>query len=110
MSENDEVCEEIIETLSDDLGQLPPCNTDLYEDGVCIAMYATYGSNHFNLLIEKVANESGRKVDWHYFGGRARVLTMAEDIDIVSPILDRIVPPALAKKGKELYPHLHKGD
>jgi hypothetical protein len=41
-------------------------------------------SGDVQLLVDQVSKKTNTKIDWHYVGGRAVVLTLLENVDTVS--------------------------
>lgn len=76
-----------------------PCNLDLFKNGVQIALIGECGgSNHFEQLIQTASRRAGVPIDWHFAGGRARVLAYEKD-----------VKEAMAAMTLEVYPVLEGG-
>ena len=47
------------------------CDKDIYENGTEVFFTHTIYADDLETWINKVAEESGQKVDWHYYAGRA---------------------------------------
>ena len=59
---------------------LPPCDPDIYQNGLAVAVIAERKANEIENLVKKIAKETGVKIDWHYVGGKAEVLALG-DVD-----------------------------
>jgi hypothetical protein len=53
------------------------CNSDIYANGELVCVL---DSNPLNAetWVRSVAEESGQRVDWHYYGGRVVVLVLGD--------------------------------
>ncbi len=69
----------------------PPCNPEIFSEGVEVFVTDTIGSNAVESWVKKVADLSGQPVDWHCAGGRARVLALG-DIDKVKLAITALKP------------------
>ena len=58
------------------------CDKDVYENGTTVFITNTLSSKQMENFVQKVSKKSNQKVDWHFVGGRAVVLTTG-DINIV---------------------------
>jgi hypothetical protein len=56
----------------------PPCNPEIYEKGTCVAVITEGTARLIERFVREVAEYSGQPVDWHYMGGRGRVLTTGD--------------------------------
>ena len=73
-----------------------PCNSDLFENGVQIALIGDCGgSNHFEQLIQAASRRAGVPIDWHFAGGRARVLAYEKDAEKAEEAMNMEVHPVL---------------
>ncbi len=54
------------------------CNKEVYENGSSVFLTHTMAAEHVEEWVQAVAKESGQKVDWHYFGGRANILALGD--------------------------------
>ena len=54
------------------------CDKDIYENGTEVFFTHTIYADDLETWINKVAEESGQKVDWHYYAGRAIILAMGD--------------------------------
>ncbi len=62
-------------------GDIPaPCTGDVYEHGVCFAVVSGGRSWNVEQIVRAVAALSGTegRTDWHYVGGRARLVTTGD--------------------------------
>lgn len=68
----------------------PSCDKEVFANGDLVAVLdaCMYRAERF---VQAVAKESGQRVDWHYFGGRARVLYLGDGAK-VSAAIDRCLP------------------
>lgn len=80
------------------MSDLEPCDTDIYENGECVFITHTIRSPQIEEFVVKVREESGEPVDWHFAGGRARVLTTGD----VSKVRDTLLA------NRELHDQLFK--
>ena len=73
-----------------------PCRQDLYDHGETVAVIGdTGGSNRFERLIQAASRRAGVPIDWHFVGGRARVLALPGDVVKAKEALDAEVFPVL---------------
>jgi hypothetical protein len=63
--------------------KLEDCDTAILNKGVAVCMIDGK-SGDVQSLVDQVSKETNTKIDWHYVGGRAVVLTMPENVDTVS--------------------------
>lgn len=56
-------------------GQLPPCDDDVFKRGELVGIF-DMPKEEAEAACKKATLETGRKHDWHYFGGRVRVLAL----------------------------------
>ena len=68
-----------------------PCNQKVFDKGVQVFMTHTIPSNAMEEWVKKVAKLSGQQVDWHFAGGRARVLALG-DIKKVESAIQELMP------------------
>jgi len=57
---------------------LPPCNSKVFKKGVCIAVLGDESSKAVERACQDVTKAMGVPTDWHYAGGRPRVLTLGD--------------------------------
>ena len=56
----------------------PPCDPDLFRNGECIGL--GYGGMHaIENWVKTVAAQSNTKLDWHYVGGRVRLVHLGDE-------------------------------
>ena len=68
-----------------------PCDSEVFEKGESVFVTHTIPSNAMDGWVKKVAELSGQRVDWHFFGGRANVLALG-DIDKVKAAIQKLMP------------------
>jgi len=68
-----------------------PCNKEVFNKGKCVFITHSIPSNAMEGWVKKVAERSGQPVDWHFCGGRARVLALG-DISKVNLALQELMP------------------
>jgi len=54
------------------------CNQDIFNTGVFIGSIYNYPSPHVEAFVRYAAFLSGQQIDWHYSGGRGRVLVIGD--------------------------------
>ncbi len=54
------------------------CNQDIFENGKYVGMVIGGDANTIESYIQFIAETTGEPVDWHYVGGRGRVLTTGD--------------------------------
>ena len=54
------------------------CNSEIFENGTCIGIVAGASALVIEAWVQLVAARSGQRIDWHYVGGRARVLALGD--------------------------------
>jgi hypothetical protein len=60
-------------------GPTPPsCNREVFAHGTCVFVTSTIPSNAMEGWVQKIAELSGERVDWHFAAGRARVLALGD--------------------------------
>jgi len=52
---------------------IPDCNKKVYREGEHIATIIDLEPIEIEEVVKSAAEESGQRIDWHYFGGRAVV-------------------------------------
>ncbi len=58
------------------------CSPEVYEKGECVWLIAGgFPSTAVEAIVVRVREETGVKVDWHYFAGRAAVRVVGDDDD-----------------------------
>ena len=80
----------------------PPCDPKIFSEGQQVFTTSTIPSNAMEGWVRKVAQQSGQPVDWHFVGGRARVLALG-DIERVQSVIAALMPEhdALMQKALE---------
>ena len=68
-----------------------PCDSEVFKNGESVFVTDTIPSNAMEGWVKKVAELSGQRVDWHFFGGRANVLALG-DIDKVKAAIQKLMP------------------
>jgi hypothetical protein len=67
------------------------CDTALMTNGRMVAM--TDANKETNIsIVETVSNEIGKKLDWHYAGGRGIIRVLPEDHDEAFRVLSEKYP------------------
>lgn len=54
------------------------CDTEVYEKGTVVFLTNTIGSARMEEWVKNIAQHSGQRVDWHYFGGRGVVKALGD--------------------------------
>lgn len=70
---------------------LPPCDLEVFENGAEVFRTDTIPSNAMARWVRSVAELSGQRVDWHFVGGRARVVALG-DLDKVRGAIHQLMP------------------
>src|SRR5512135_2333614 len=63
------------------------CDNDVFQNGIPVFLTHTIPAAQIEEFIKAVAAEAKQKVDWHYFGGRARVLTLGDPKVTIAALL-----------------------
>jgi len=58
--------------------RLPECDKKVYKKGEHIATIINLESDEIERLVKSASNDSGQRIDWHYFGGRAVVKALGD--------------------------------
>ncbi len=69
----------------------PRCDQDIFENGEEVFVTHTIPSNAMEGWVKQVAERSGQRVDWHFYGGRAVVKALG-DIDRVQSAITALMP------------------
>ena len=69
----------------------PPCSDELMKKGTQVFLTHTIPSNAMEGWVKQIAEKSGQQVDWHFVGGRARVLALG-DIEKVNTAIQELMP------------------
>jgi len=70
---------------------LKDCNSKVYKKGVHIFTTHSISAEKIDEWVKKIAQKSGQKVDWHYFGGRAIIKALG-NIDKVRATIKELLP------------------
>jgi hypothetical protein len=62
------------------------CDQDVYNNGVEVFLTHTIAAKDIEKWVQAVAKLSGQKVDWHYAGGRAIILTLGDTYKVKEAI------------------------
>ena len=54
------------------------CDTEVFDNGEFIGIIHTYPSPQVEAFVRYAAQLSGQRIDWHYSGGRGRVLVIGD--------------------------------
>lgn len=58
--------------------KLPRCNQEMFDKGTQVFMTHSMPATSVEEFVIKVREDLRQKVDWHYVGGRARVLALGD--------------------------------
>lgn len=64
------------------------CDPEVYKNGTQVFMTNTIKSQDIETWVQKIASDSGQKVDWHFYAGRAVVLAIGDLKKVQQAILD----------------------
>ncbi len=67
------------------------CNQDIYENGKYAGMIAGGDADVIESYVKFIAEKTGEPVDWHYCGGRARILTTGDVQTVRSALNDYLL-------------------
>ena len=81
-----------------------PCDDKIFKNGKCVLITHSIPSNAMEGWVKKVAEKSGQPVDWHFCGGRARVLALG-DIDKVHKAIKELMPEHDALQDQQYISH-----
>ena len=70
---------------------MKPCDDVIFNDGKCVFVTHTIPAVEIERFTNAVALLSEQPVDWHYYGGRARILTTG-DIKKVETVIEHLLP------------------
>jgi hypothetical protein len=62
--------------------KLEQCDEKIYNEGTEIGMIAGGNSKIIEEIVLKIKEDSFTNVDWHYVGGRARILCLGNEEEI----------------------------
>jgi hypothetical protein len=57
---------------------IPDCDKDVYENGKLVGVMAQMPAEAIELIVKRMAQDSGQKIDWHFVGGRAFIKTTGD--------------------------------
>lgn len=69
----------------------PPCDAEVFRDGTVVLVTSSIPSNAMEQWVQRVAELSGQRVDWHFVGGRA-VVKAVGDLRKVHAALEEMAP------------------
>lgn len=81
---------------------------NLFLSGEIVASFEPHDVEQFEKLVQEVAKQSGKIVNWHYIGKRAVVLAFPENVAMVRPLIDSVIRPVLEKRHQEFCDELLK--
>jgi hypothetical protein len=93
------------------INQKNKCDDDIYQNGECVFVTHTIASKDVEKFVKAIAILSEQPVDWHYFGGRARILTTGNIKEVENtiirllPIHDQMYDSAMEKLNLQTYPN-----
>lgn len=64
------------------------CNQEIYKNGIQVFLTHTLRADDVETWVKKISIDSGQKVDWHYFGGRAIILALGDMAKVREAILN----------------------
>ncbi len=59
-------------------GDLAPCSHEMFKGGKYVCLISGGSARLIDRFVKEVAEYSDQPVDWHYMGGRARVVTIGD--------------------------------
>lgn len=62
------------------------CDPEVYENGTSVFVTHTIRAVDIEVWVQKIAKDSGQKVDWHYSGGRAQILALGDLVKVRAAI------------------------
>lgn len=69
----------------------PPCDPEIFYNGQVVLVTHTIPSNAMERWVKQVAELSGQRVDWSFFGGRAVVRALG-DLERVKAAIQQLMP------------------
>lgn len=75
-------------SMSSDGPTPAPCDPDIFARGELVFQTDTIPSNAMEKWVKQIAEQSGQQVDWHFAGGRARVLALGDVKKVKQTIVD----------------------
>ncbi|PJE74034.1 MAG: hypothetical protein COV01_02945 [Candidatus Taylorbacteria bacterium CG10_big_fil_rev_8_21_14_0_10_41_48] len=76
-------------TMATDGPTPTPCDQKVFDKGTCLFVSNSIPSNAMEGWVTKVKEKSGQPVDWHFAGGRARVLALG-DLERVKTVMKEL--------------------
>lgn len=76
--------------MNEDNAIPPPCDKEIFNNGTLVMMTHSIPSRRLEEWVQQVACLSGQPVDWHFAGGRARILALGDLKKVREAILDLI--------------------
>jgi hypothetical protein len=70
------------------------CRPDVYSKGVCIDV-VNVPKEHLEWVCQETTRRIGAVVDWHYVGGRGRVLALGDVVEasrVFQAVMDGVPP------------------
>ena len=85
-----EAAKELLKTWQIKAPSSAPCQDDIYKNGTCLFVTHSISSDSIEAWVKQVAKKSGQPVDWHFAGGRARILALGDLDKVKQAICDLI--------------------
>ena len=80
------------------------CDPEVYKNGTQVFLTNTIRSQDIETWVQKIAADSGQKVDWHFYAGRAVVLAIGDLEKVQQAILkNKNMHDEFYAKESELY-------
>lgn len=73
-----------------------PCNPDVFKSGDYVGWLHGPGSNAIERWVKALAEKTGQRIDWHFVGGRARVLALG-DVNAAREAFEAAIPELKAQ-------------
>jgi hypothetical protein len=73
------------------MNDLAPCDREVYAKGTLLFMTHSLGSAAAQAWVQKIADRSGQRVDWHYAAGRILIKALG-DLDKVKTVIRELMP------------------
>lgn len=51
------------------------CDSEIYKNGESVGFIAASSPEVIEAIVNDIRKDTGELIDWHYFGGRANILT-----------------------------------
>ena len=68
-----------------------PCDDEVFRKGIHVATWPSWGANCVEAFVQRIAELSGQRVDWHYAAGRVIVKALG-DITKVMKTIEQLEP------------------